>query len=107
MSITGRVVLAVTFQKVHHSPDTEARTQGNHKGLQNVNCAVEKFHKSYPPKNVFELFRYINLVHIEAVRGLYHGALLLHVPFHVKDIFRVGVGGVPVIRMLRQVVLLR
>ena len=107
MSITGRVVLAVTFQKVHHAPDTEARAQGNHKGLQNVNCAVEKFHKSYPPKNVFELLCYINLVHIEAVRGLYHGALLLHVPFHVKDIFRVGVGSVPVIRVLCQVVLLR
>ena len=59
------------------------------------------------PKNVFELLCYINLVHIEAVRGLYHGALLLHVPFHVKDIFRVGVGSVPVIRVLCQVVLLR
>ena len=107
MSITGRVVLAVTFQKVHHAPDTKACAQGNHKGLQNVNCAVEKFHKSYPPKNVFELLCYINLVHIEAVRGLYHGTLLLHVPFHVKDIFRVGVGGVPVIRVLLQVILLR
>ena len=55
MSITGRVVLAVNFQKVYHAPDTEACAQGDHKGLQNVNCAVEKFHKSYPPKNVFEL----------------------------------------------------
>ena len=107
MSITGRVVLAVTFQKVNNAPDTKARSQGDHESLQNINCTVEKFHKSYPPKNVFELFRYINLVHIEAVRGLNHGALLLHVPFHVKDIFRVGVGSVPVIRVLRQVVLLR
>ena len=47
------------------------------------------------------------LVHIEGVRGFYHGTLLLHVPFHVKDIFRVGVGRVSVIRVSGEVVLVR
>ena len=107
MSIGTGIVIAVPLHEVDHAPHGKASAKGDNEGLQNVNCAVEKFHKSYPPKNVFELFRYINLVHIEAVRGLYHGTLLLHVPFHVKDIFRVGVGSVPVIRVLRQVVLLR
>ncbi|MCB6812050.1 hypothetical protein LI205_31285 [bacterium MSK18_59] len=49
----------------------------------------------------------VNLVHIEGIRGLYHGTLLLHVPFHVKDIFRVGVGRVSVIRVLGEIVLVR
>ena len=42
MSITGRVVLAVTFQKVHHAPDTEARAQGDHKGLCTYGVSVEQ-----------------------------------------------------------------
>ena len=54
---------------------------------------------------MFGLFGYIDLVHIEGIRGLdCHALPLLHVPFHVKDIFRVGVGGVLVVGVLRQVV---
>ena len=56
---------------------------------------------------MFVLFVYIDLVHIEAVAELYNGPLLLHVPFHIKDIFRVGVGCVLVVRVPRQIVLVR
>ena len=107
MSIGRGIVLAVTFQQVNGAPNTKAGAQRHHESLQNTNCTVEKFHKYLPPKNVFDLFVYINFVHIEAVTGLHHGPLLLHVPFHVKDIFRVGVGRVLVVWMLCQVVLVR
>ena len=56
---------------------------------------------------ILVLCGYGDFVHIETVRGLYHGTLFPHVPFHVKDIFRVGVGRVLVIRMLREVVFVR
>ena len=109
MSIGSRVVLAVTFQKVNNAPDTKTCAQGHYESLQNTNCAVEKFHKIILLKNVFDfgLSCCVNLVHIEGVRGFYHGTLLLHVPFHVKDIFRVGVGRVSVIRVPGEVVLVR
>lgn len=109
MSIGSRVVLTVTFQKVDNAPDTKTCAQGHYESLQNTNCAVEKFHKIILLKNVFDfgLSCCVNLVHIEGVRGFYHGTLLLHVPFHVKDIFRVGVGRVSVIRVPGEVVLVR
>ena len=44
MSIGPRVVIAITFQQVDDAPDTEAGSQCDHEGLQNVDCAVEKFH---------------------------------------------------------------
>ena len=44
MSIRARVIIAVTFQQVDDAPDTEARSQCDHEGLQNFDCAVEKFH---------------------------------------------------------------
>ena len=44
MSIRARVVIAVTFQQVDDAPDTEAGSQCDNEGLQNVDCAVEKFH---------------------------------------------------------------
>ena len=109
MSIGSRVVLAVTFQKVDNAPDTKTCAQGHYESLQNTNCTVEKFHKIILLKNVFDfgLSCCVNLVHIEGVHGFYHGTLLLYVPFHVKDIFRVGVGRVSVIRVSGEVVLVR
>ena len=44
MSIRARVIIAVTFQQVDDAPDTEAGSQCDNEGLQNVDCAVEKFH---------------------------------------------------------------
>lgn len=81
MSIGSRVVLTVTFQKVDNAPDTKTCAQGHYESLQNTNCAVEKFHKIILLKNVFDfgLSCCVNLVHIEGVRGFYHGTLLLHV----------------------------
>jgi len=109
LAFGSRVVLTVTFQKVDNAPDTKTCAQGHYESLQNTNCAVEKFHKIILLKNVFDfgLSCCVNLVHIEGVRGFYHGTLLLHVPFHVKDIFRVGVGRVSVIRVPGEVVLVR
>ena len=39
-----RIVIAITFQQVDDAPDTEAGSQCDHEGLQNFDCAVEKFH---------------------------------------------------------------
>ena len=39
-----RIVIAVTFQQVDDAPDTEAGSQCDNEGLQNFDCAVEKFH---------------------------------------------------------------
>ena len=44
LALGPRVVVAVTFQQVDDAPDTEAGSQCDHEGLQNVDCAVEKFH---------------------------------------------------------------
>ena len=45
MSIAGSVVLAVALQKIDNAPDTQTRAQSDHQGLQNTNCAIEKYHK--------------------------------------------------------------
>ncbi len=44
MSIRARVIIAVTFQQVDDTPDSKAGSECDNKGLQNVDCAVEKFH---------------------------------------------------------------
>ena len=38
------VVVAVTFQQVDDAPDSKAGSECDNEGLQNVDCAVEKFH---------------------------------------------------------------
>ena len=47
MSITGRVVLPVTFQEVDAAPHAQAAAQGDHQSLQYVDSVSEKIHKSY------------------------------------------------------------
>ena len=47
MSITGRVVLPVTFQEVDAAPHAQAAAQGDHQSLQHVDSVSEKIHKSY------------------------------------------------------------
>ena len=49
MSISTRVVVAVAFQQVDSSPDTETGTQCDDESLKNGYCAVEKCHKCVPP----------------------------------------------------------
>ena len=43
MSIRARVVVAVTFQQVDNAPDSKAGSECDNEGLQNFDCAVEKF----------------------------------------------------------------
>ena len=47
MSITGRVVLPVTFQEVDAAPHAQAAAQRDHQSLQYVDSVSEKIHKSY------------------------------------------------------------
>ena len=44
MSIGGRVVLAVTFQKVNAAPYAQAAAQGDDQSLQNVDSVSKKAH---------------------------------------------------------------
>ena len=44
MSIGTGVVVAVAFQKVDCTPDAETGTKSNHKGLEDIYCAIEKIH---------------------------------------------------------------
>ena len=46
MSITGRVVLPVTFQEVDADPPAQAAAQGDQQGLQYVDSVREKIQKS-------------------------------------------------------------
>ena len=45
MSIAGRVILPVTFQKVDAAPNTQGTVEAHNDGLQSSNCAIEKCHK--------------------------------------------------------------
>ena len=44
LAFRARVIIAVTFQQVDDAPDSKAGSQCDNEGLQNVDCAVEKFH---------------------------------------------------------------
>lgn len=44
MSISPRIVISVTFQKVDHAPDAKAGSEGNDEGLQHIDCAIEEIH---------------------------------------------------------------
>lgn len=45
--------------------------------------------------------------HLERLIRLYNGRFAFHVPFHIKEVFLVGAGGVLVVGVVRQVVLVR
>ena len=55
MSIGGRVVLAVTFQKVDAAPHAQAAAQGDDQSLQNVNSTGKKAH-------IYSSFRSVELL---------------------------------------------
>ena len=38
------VIIAVAFEQVDCTPDTETGTQSNNEGLENTNCRVKKCH---------------------------------------------------------------
>ncbi len=44
LAFRARVIIAVTFQQVDDAPDSKAGSECDNEGLQNVDCAVEKFH---------------------------------------------------------------
>ena len=44
MSIRAGVVATIPFQQVDAAPHVEASAQGNHEGLQDFDCTIEKFH---------------------------------------------------------------
>ena len=45
MSICTWVIISVTLQEVNHTPDTKSGSKSDNKGLQNIYCTIEKFHK--------------------------------------------------------------
>ena len=45
MSICAGVIVAVAFQKVDRTPDTETCTESYNESLQYTDCTVEKCHK--------------------------------------------------------------
>jgi hypothetical protein len=45
MSIAGRVILTVTFQKVDAAPNTQGTAEAHNDSLQSSNRTIEKFHK--------------------------------------------------------------
>ena len=44
MSISPRIIISVTFQKVDHAPDAKTGSEGNDEGLKYVYRAVEEIH---------------------------------------------------------------
>ena len=44
MSISPRIIISVTFQKVDHAPDAKTCSEGNDEGLQHIDCAIEEIH---------------------------------------------------------------
>ena len=47
MSIGAGVVVAIAFQKIDGTPNTQARTQGHNQGLKNFDRRVEEFHSRF------------------------------------------------------------
>ena len=45
LAFRTRVVVAVAFQQVDNTPDTETCTERNNEGLKNINSRVKKFHR--------------------------------------------------------------
>ena len=45
LALSAWIIIAISFQEVNCSPDTQASAQGNNEGLKNGNSRVEKFHK--------------------------------------------------------------
>lgn len=47
MSITARIVIAITFQQVDSTPNTKASTERNNEGLEDFDSTVKKFHSRF------------------------------------------------------------
>ena len=87
MSISARIVVAVTFHEVDHAPDTEACTECDYECLKYAYCAVEKCHILSETNGIFypgQLRRYpASLV------SFLHSFLYLQLPMCVtrRDLF--------------------
>ena len=44
LGLCAGVIIAVTFEQVDCTPDAETGTKSNHKGLEDIYCAIEKIH---------------------------------------------------------------
>ena len=48
MSIRAGVVIAIPFEQVDYAPDAQTGANGDHEGLENGNCRIEKSHRIPP-----------------------------------------------------------
>jgi len=44
LAFSTRIIVTISFQEVDGTPDTQASAQGDHEGLENFDCAIEKIH---------------------------------------------------------------
>ena len=44
LGLSAGVVVAVAFEQVDCAPNGEAGTEGDHEGLENIDCAVKEIH---------------------------------------------------------------
>ena len=42
LGLRAGIVIAIAFQQVDHTPDAKASADGDHEGLENGNCRIEK-----------------------------------------------------------------
>ena len=47
LTLGAGVVVAIAFQKIDGTPNTQARTQGHNQGLKNFDRRVEEFHSRF------------------------------------------------------------
>ena len=47
MSIRAGVIVAVAFEEVDATPDAKTGSEGDNKGLKNIDCAIEEIHNYF------------------------------------------------------------
>ncbi len=45
LALGSGIVIAISFQEVNRAPNGETCAQGNHEGLENIDCTVKEIHK--------------------------------------------------------------
>ena len=45
LALGSGIVISVAFEQIDHAPNTEAGTESNNEGLENVNSRVKKIHR--------------------------------------------------------------
>ena len=44
-----RIIITMSFHKVHNAPNAKIRTDGNNESLENGNSLIEEFHSRFSP----------------------------------------------------------